>query len=431
MSDASHKKHADKGQVVVDKKPDDADAARKDDISAKELPMHVDIGIGKHELDTILYSAWKAGAADIFFASGEPVVARIKGERGPITKRALQSNEVASISKLIYGENATSILGSGHALDPRYGFQIGRGRRIGFRVNMTQCLAGKTDGAIQITCRALPGLPARLDKFDVPLQICKAMFSRQGLVIVAGETGSGKSTLLAAFFRYLLEVARNHNLLTYEHPIEYTYGEVEKHFSNAVYQQEIVKDVETFAVGVSNALRRAPTDVLIGEARDRETISGVIEAVLTGAKTYTTVHARTPGGVINRMVQSFPPVDHSSMTEKLIAETTLIVVQRLVKRIDGGQCAINSWFINDRESKDILAKVKSDEIGKSIDALCLAKKTTFEHHAAYRVMRGEISVDASSYACGVPPLLIQDIVDNTAEDDWLMYDKGDFSSFAI
>jgi len=400
-----------------------------DDIVALDIPMHVDIGIGKRELDTILYSAWKANAADVFFASGEHVVARIKGERIPITKRVLQANEIVSISKLLYGENATSILGSGNALDPRYSFQIGRGRRIGFRVNMTQCTAGKMDGAIQITCRALPGLPERLDKFDVPLSICRSMFSRQGLVIVAGETGSGKSTLLAAFFRYLLEEGRNHNLLTYEQPIEYTYGEINKHFSNSVYQQEIGRDLQSFPDGIANALRRAPTDILIGEARDRATISGVIEAVLTGAKTYTTVHARTPGGVINRMVQSFPPVDHSSVTEKLISEVNMIIVQRLVKNLNGGQCAINSWFINDLETKDILAKTKPDEIGKNIDALCLAKKTTFEHHAAYRVSRKEISIDAAAYACGVPPLVIQSIIDNNTEDDWKIYDKGDFSSF--
>lgn len=395
------------------------------------LPLEVAIGFQKTELEQIMYSAQQAGAADISFASGEPVVARIRGGYVNVTNRALQHNEVQTAASIMYGDNATAMLGSGVPLDPRYSFYVSRGKRVGFRVNMTQCMAGMVGGAIQITCRALPGLPMSLRDLDVPLDIAKAFFSRQGLVFVAGETGSGKSTLLAGVFRTILEEGRNHKILTYEAPVEYVYGEVKKHVSNFVYQQEIGKDLKDFPTAVSNALRRAPTDGLIGESRDRETISGAIELALTGCKTYTTVHAETPGGVINRLVQAFPYSDHSSITEKLIGMSRLIVVQKLVKRIDGKQAAINCWLTLDKETRSRLHGVNSEHIGRTIDAICQERGTTFEHHAASRVRKGELELEVAAYSCGVAPKVIEKIIDETDNQRWSFYDAGDFSQYIV
>lgn len=402
-----------------------------DEMSPAELPMAVPVGIHKNEIDLMLFSAWSAGAADISFASGEPAVARIRGDYVNVTKRALQHNELQIIAQILYGENAMSLLGSGRSLDPRYSFLIGRGKRIGFRVNLTQCMVGNMTGGIQITCRSLPGLPMHLSELGVPLQLAKAFFSRQGLVIVAGETGSGKSTLLAGVFRTLLEDARNHKILTYEDPIEYTYGEVNRHPTNFIYQQQIGLDIKSFELAAENLLRRAPTDGLIGEARNRETISGAIEVALTGVKTYTTVHSDTPGGVINRMVQAFPYADHPSITEKLLSQVRLIVVQRLVKRLDGKQAAINCWFINNDETKERLAGVKSEVIGREIDKICRENRTTFEYHAASRVLKNEISIEAAAYACGVLPITIEKIINETDNGHWKFYEPGDFSGSVV
>lgn len=402
-----------------------------EDISAGKLPLLIPVGIQKTDLDYILFSAQQAGAADISFASGEPVVARIRGEYVNVTQRGLQHNEVQNIACFIYGDNAISVLGSGEALDPRYSFPVSRGKRVGFRVNMTQCLAGQVSGAVQITCRSLPGLPTKLEDLDVPLDICRAFFGRQGLIIVAGETGSGKSTLLAGFFRTMAERARNHKLLTFEEPVEYTYGEVPKHPTNFIYQQEIGRDLQSFPEAVANALRRAPTDCLIGESRNKETISGTIELALTGVKTYTTVHAETPGGVISRLVQAFPYDDHASITEKLIGNAKLIVVQKLIKRIDGKQAAINCWITIDKETRAALHSIRAELIGRAIDDICFQRGTTFEHHAASRVRKGQVSLEVAAYSCGVPPKTIEKIIDEMDNDAWSLYESDDFSEYIV
>ena len=81
----------------------------------------------------------------------------------------------------------------------------------------------------------------------------------------------------------------NRKILTYESPIEFVYDRVEK-ISSVVSQAEIPRHLPSFAAGVRNALRRKPHAILVGEARDQETISAVMEAAMTGHPVYTTLH---------------------------------------------------------------------------------------------------------------------------------------------
>lgn len=381
------------------------------DIQASALPLQMPLNFNASELQAMLYSAAMSGAADVSMASGEPVMCRVAGEYTPVTTRALQHNEVQEMAKLIYGDNILAILGSAEAADPRYSFRINRKESLGFRVNITGCLLNQNPEAIQITCRVLPNLPKSVHDLKLPFEMARHMFSRQGLVIVAGETGSGKSTLLASVFRAILENSRHHKIITYESPIEYTYEKVEKHPSNLIYQQEIGKHVKSFEIGVANILRRAPTDGLIGESRDRASISASIELVLTGCKTFTTVHAETCGGVLSRLVQSFDYVDHPSILEKLINSTRLIVVQRLVKTLDGKQTAINSWIALDGDYKERLLGIKAEKVAQLTDTICYERGTSIAHHAAYKVKMGVISLEAATHATGFNRETINGLLD--------------------
>src|SRR5690606_22319697 len=100
---------------------------------------------------------------------------------------------------------------------------------------------------------------------------------RDGIVLITGPTGSGKSTLLAAGMRMLIERPDGcGKMLTYEAPIEFVYDLVTSDKS-LVAQSEIPRHLKNFEDGVRNALRRKPNIILVGEARDRETISAAIE----------------------------------------------------------------------------------------------------------------------------------------------------------
>src|SRR5690606_21251842 len=132
---------------------------------------------------------------------------------------------------------------------------------------------------------------------------------RQGMVVVTGPTGSGKTTLLAAGNRMILE--RPHGcgkMLTYEAPIEYVY-DVVKSPRSLVAQTEIPRNLPDFAKGVRNALRRKPQVILVGEARDKETISEASEAAQTGHAVYTTTHTTGVAATVQRMVTTFDPAE--------------------------------------------------------------------------------------------------------------------------
>ena len=58
-----------------------------------------------------------------------------------------------------------------------------------------------------------------------------------------------------------------------------------------VHQREIGRDAPTFADGLRAALREAPDVIVVGEMRDRETISAALTAAETGHLVLATVHA--------------------------------------------------------------------------------------------------------------------------------------------
>ncbi|MCL0184671.1 Flp pilus assembly complex ATPase component TadA, partial [Klebsiella pneumoniae] len=93
-------------------------------------------------------------------------------------------------------------------------------------------------------------------------------------------------------------------------PIEYVYDAI-KSPRSLISQSEIPRHLPSFERGVRNALRRKPNVILVGEARDRETISAAIEAAQTGHLVYTTTHTTGVAATIQRMVASFDPNERS------------------------------------------------------------------------------------------------------------------------
>lgn len=370
-------------------------------------------GFGKEEFDAMLLNASSIGASDISIQSGGPVIFHLRGAHIRATERPILHYEAEWLATLLYyrADNTLSLLSGGRDLDARYGFNVGRGAELGFRVNITKCRVNNVIDGIAITLRILPQKPMSLTELKRPAALADAMFQKQGLIIVVGATGSGKSTLLAGAVREILEEQDDHKILTYERPIEYTYDQVEGRPSNIIFQHEIGHHLKSFPEGVRNALRRAPTDILVGEARDQETIDATIVATLTGHATYTTVHAETVGGAISRMVQSFEYAAQSSISEKLISALRLIVVQRLASNAAGnGRVALNEWMVFGKEEKRKLSTIKADGLASAIESMVLQRGLSMAHHAAYEYTRGGITLDVAATSSGVSPSDIERLV---------------------
>jgi len=314
----------------------------------------------EHHIDPFLLWCVKKGASDITFQSSRPVYSEIHGTLYPSTYRAFDAADMAAVLVRLYGTEALAILAGGADIDLSYEVMTDRFTRTRFRVNMTAILADGRDG-VQVTMRTLPSAPPTMKQLNIEPEIIANWKPRQGLVLVTGPTGSGKSTLLAAGNRMLIESLHGcGKMLTYEAPIEFTYDTITSKRS-LVAQSEIPRHLPSFAAGVRNALRRKPEIILVGEARDRETISAAIEAGQTGHTVYATVHTTGVAATIRRMVSTFEPSERTERAFALMETIRMVVTQTLVPKIGGGRVALREYMPFTEEIRERLLSLTFDQ----------------------------------------------------------------------
>lgn len=139
-----------------------------------------------------------------------------------------------------------------------------------------------------------------------------------GIVLVTGPTGSGKTTTLYAGISSINKPDRN--ILTIEDPIEYQLPGISQ-------TQVNVKAGLHFASGLRAILRQDPDVILVGEIRDKETLTIALQASLTGHLVLSTLHTNSAVGAIIRLLDM--GADPYLISSSLLA----VVSQRLVRCI--------------------------------------------------------------------------------------------------
>jgi general secretion pathway protein E len=153
---------------------------------------------------------------------------------------------------------------------------------------------------------------------DVLKKYQSLLKSPYGMILVGGPTGSGKTTTLYASVN---ELDRNElNIMTIEDPIEYSFMDINQTQVNA-------KAGLTFAGGLRAIMRHDPNVILVGEIRDKETVTTAVQAALTGHLVLSSIHANDAVGVLFRLMDL--DAEPASISSTLIA----IVAQRMVRRI--------------------------------------------------------------------------------------------------
>ena len=305
------------------------------------------------DMNKLLLHCTKKECSDITIQSGQCVYGELHGLLYPVTSRQVNISEVGDMINSIYGPNATTQISSGKDVDTHYEIRPNRSERHRYRVNATGCQIHGHDG-IQITIRTIPTDPPPLAEMQLHGELLDNIAPEQGTVVVTGSTGSGKSTLLASIIRSLAEDPDSHRkILTYESPIEFVYDNVESPTS-IVSQSEIPRHLPSFAAGVRNALRRKPRLILVGEARDPETIAAVIDAALTGHPVYTTLHSNGVADCVRRMVSTFPAEERHGRALDILETLRLVIWQKLVPTVDGKRVALREFLVFDEYVRDTL-----------------------------------------------------------------------------
>lgn len=318
-------------------------------------------------IDAMLQWCFEQDASDITIQTDKHIVAEIHGSIRPVTIATMDASDINLFLNMLYGPNAMARLAGGNDLDLSYEVKTSREKRIRFRVNVTAILTMGRDG-VQITMRSLPTNPPTMESMNIEQEIIDNWYPKQGLVLITGPTGSGKTTLLASGNRMLIETGKG-KILTYEAPIEFVYDNI-THPHSLISQTEIPRHLPNFAAGVRNALRRKPEVILVGEARDRETINAAIEAGQTGHTVYSTVHTIGVSATIRRMTSVYAGDERDERAYSLMETLRMIVTQTLLKTVDGKRVAIREWLVFTQEIREKLLAMPNHLWPNEVQKLC-------------------------------------------------------------
>jgi len=348
----------------------------------------------KDSIKLILDEALSKEASDIHIEGSKPVVIDVHGKLYPLTSRPLAGKEVENIIKVLYDNNALSEIYQLRALDTSYTLrgkdEDGKNIRNRFRINAVGTMVG-SEKSVQITIRTIPSDPPTIQQLGLEDEIWDNFVKDQGIVIVTGPTGSGKSTLLAACIRGVLETPEmNKKIITYEAPVEFVYDKIITD-SCTVSQTEIGSNLDSWNSAIESAMRRKPNIILIGEARDPETIGNSVLAAQTGHLVATTAHTNSASETLRRMINVFPQEERSSRQVDLIEATNMIVAQRLVPSTDGRRTPIKEFLIFDDEVKDALIECEPNKVAKKTREIVMDRKVSLSHYAEKVHARGMIS----------------------------------------
>ena len=139
-----------------------------------------------------------------------------------------------------------------------------------------------------------------------------------GLFFVCGPTGSGKTTTLHSILKYINKPETK--IWTAEDPVEIT--------QKGLRQVQINKKAGLDFPTIMRAFLRADPDVImVGEMRDKETVSIGIEASLTGHLVFATLHTNSAPESILRLLDM--GMDPFNFADALLG----VLAQRLAKRL--------------------------------------------------------------------------------------------------
>ncbi len=125
--------------------------------------------------------------------------------------------------------------------------------------------------------------------------------AKRGLMLVVGATGSGKSTTLASMIDHRNQQVAGH-ILTIEDPIEFLFN----NRKSVVNQREVGPIPSRCRSRLKNALRQAPDVILIGEIRDRETMTAALAYAQSGHLVLATLHANNSYQALSRILIFYP-----------------------------------------------------------------------------------------------------------------------------
>ncbi|TNE46703.1 MAG: PilT/PilU family type 4a pilus ATPase [Deltaproteobacteria bacterium] len=270
----------------------------------------------------LLQQMAQVGASDLHLSARQPIRWRLDGDLVEVPNaKVLGEEDVYELLAGMMEDRHLSEFEKREQVDFSYTIE-GMAR---YRVN----LFNEANGVSAVLRQIPTHIPSAKD-LRLPQSVCDLTGFKQGLVLVTGPTGSGKSTTLAALID-MLNHWKSQHIITLEDPIEF----VHESKKSLINQREIGLHANSFGDALRAALREDPDIVLVGELRDRETVSLAIETALTGHLVFGTLHTNNVVSTIDRIIDMFSAEQQNQVRGTLSEVLKGVVSQVLCKQKAG------------------------------------------------------------------------------------------------
>ena len=318
-------------------------------------------------------------ASDVFLSANMPILIKIHGQMLQLSDQVLTPTQPRQLLAEVLSPLQLEELDDTGELNLAVPIQgVGSFRLSAF----------KQRGTIAAVVRHIPHLIPPLASLNVPEVLGQLVLEKRGLILMVGATGSGKSTTLAAMLELRNRSLPGH-ILTIEEPIEFLFQSKKC----VVNQREIGRDTESLQVALRNALRQSPDCILIGEIRDRETMTAALSYALSGHLVVASLHANNSHHALGRILSFYTPESRPVLLVDLAAGLRAIVSQRLLRAEAGGRIPAVEVLFNSNLVAELISQGDFHGVQEAMEKSLAQGSITFEAALAELIVSGKVSRD--------------------------------------
>jgi twitching motility protein PilU len=332
-----------------------------------------------NNLERVLRLMAEKNASDVYMSANTPILIKIQGQILQLSDQLLTQHQTRQLlSEMLAPQQLEELDDTGEL---NVGISVAR-------VGSFRLSAFKQRGSVAAVIRCIPYEIPSLDSLGVPPLLSQLVTDKRGLILMVGATGTGKSTTLASMLEWRNQQMTGH-ILTIEDPIEFLFTNKK----SIVNQREVGRDTQSLQTALKNALRQAPDCILIGEIRDRETMTSAISYALSGHLVLATLHANNSYHALGRILSFYTPESRASLLSDLASGLRAIVSQRLLRSNAGGRVPAVEVLLNTKLVAELIEKGDLSGIKEAVEKSLAEGSQTFEVDIARLIGEGVVSRD--------------------------------------
>jgi twitching motility protein PilU len=357
-------------------------------------------GTGGGNMERVLRLMSEKSASDVYLSANTPILIKINGQILQLSDQPLSHAQPRQLlSELLTPQQLEELDDTGE-------LNVGVGiSKVGsFRLS-----AFRQRGSIAAVFRCIPYVIPTLDSLNVPAILGSLVLEKRGLILMVGATGTGKSTTLASMLEHRNQTLTGH-ILTIEDPIEFLFTNKK----SVVNQREVGRDTNSLQIALKNALRQAPDCILIGEIRDRETMTSAISYSLSGHLVLATMHANNSYHALGRILSFYTPEARPALLSDLASGLRAIVCQRLVRSSVGGRRPTAEVLMSTKLVAELIEQGDLSGVKEAMEKSMAEGSQTFEQDLAKLITEGVITREEGLAYADSPTNLLWRLQNETA-----------------